>query len=206
MHFACEGGAELRFRGEVLALRPNHAYWLPGHTPVEAVCREHYYHYFLTFRCEWLPGIDLFWDWNRPICLGEWSPAQYLPAWSQVPLSLKEHWRLQTLLQSLFANSTIDLNELIERQRRLHLKFQPVFKLMEEQMDARLQVRDLAAVQGMTPSAFARLFREHFKTNPKDYYNRRLNEAACSCYCQLLSWRARNKGKFQTLGIVNIAN
>jgi AraC-like DNA-binding protein len=160
-------------------LLPGNVYWLVDHTPVHARCTERYHHYFMTFRCEWLPGLDLFWDWNTPMCLGKWDADKYVPQWKQKPLPLREYWRVHSLVQHLIADAFPSLTETIARQSLRYTKFRSVFELMDKKADAQIQISELAATQGLTPNSFARVFREHFHVSPKEYLNRRLNVSAC---------------------------
>jgi AraC-like DNA-binding protein len=179
LHFVCDGKAEIRWPKGRMDMLPGNVYWLVDHTPVHACCPEKYHHYFMTFRCEWLPGLDLFWDWNTPMCLGKWDAEKWIALWKQQPLPLREYWRVQSLVQQLFAESFPNLADTIARQSTRYTKFKAVFDLMDKKANAQIQIGELAASQGLTPNSFSRLFREYFHTSPKDYFNRRLNAAAC---------------------------
>lgn len=179
IHFVCAGGAEIRSDNGTLYFLPGQAYWLPAHAPVHAAAKGTYKHYFLAFRCEWLAGLDLFWDWNIPVCLGDWQPQKYVPQWRSGPLSLHAIWRLQCLAEHLFAESFSELDTVLRRQSDLHVKFKDVFALIDRQPDARLHISQLADAHGLSPAAFARLFNRHFGTTPKNYFNRRINQDAC---------------------------
>ena len=179
MHFVCGGGAEVKWNHSHLILRPNRAYWFPAHVPVHALCRDIYEHYWLVFRCEWPAGIDLLWQWRTPLCLGCWNPKEYVGKWKHRPLSLRECWRVQGLLQQLFTHSFDAFEAVIRRQHNFHVKFPHVFELVDQRPDASLRVQDLARAQAMAPNVFSRSFREHFGISPKEYLNRRLNQEAC---------------------------
>ncbi len=179
VHFVCDGEAEVRFAEGRLALRPRRVYWLPAHVPFHCTCRRFYSHYFLTLRCEWAGGIDLFGLQRRPLCLGAWDPGAFLGAWRRRPLGLNAYWQLQGFLQQAFAGHFDRLDASVQRALRMHAEFGRVFDRLEQGGNAALQVKDLARLQGICVSAFSRSFLDRFGISPKTYLNRRLNAAAC---------------------------
>jgi AraC-like DNA-binding protein len=179
VHFVCDGEAEVRFEGGRLALRPRRVYWLPAHVPFHCTCRRFYSHYFLTLRCEWAGGIDLFGGQRRPLCLGTWDPGAFVGAWRRRPLGLNAYWRLQGFLQQAFAEHVDRLDENVQQALRMHAEFGRVFDRLDRGGIASLHVADLARIQGVSLSAFSRSFRDRFGISPKTYLNRRLNAAAC---------------------------
>lgn len=188
IHFVESGGAEIQWQGGSMRFAPGRAYWLPAHAPVHARTLGIYGHYFLAFQCEWLNGLDLFWDWSTPLDLGEWRSDEYVPQWKNAPLPVRELWRLQNLVAQLFAQALIPIGEILDRQSAMHVKFKPAFDLIEKQPTAHLQIAELADAQGVSPAAFTRLFQRHFGASPKDYFNRRLNQEACRLLlCTVLS-------------------
>lgn len=179
IHFVESGGAEIQWQGGSMRFAPGRAYWLPAHAPVHARSLGSYGHYFLAFQCEWLASLDLFWDWPTPMDFGTWRADEYVPRWRNPPLLAGDLWRLQNLVEQLFTRAAIPLDEVLARQSALHFKFKPVFDLIENQPNADIHVADLAKAQGVSSAAFTRLFRHHFGTTPKDYFNRQLNQEAC---------------------------
>ena len=179
LHLVCGGRAELVWDSGRLALRPNHAYWLPAHMVARPVCHTFYEHYWLLFRCEWFEGIDLFWDCGAPLCLGTWNPEDYVGRWRRPPLSLGECWRVQCLVERLFAGSSKLLETAVLKQRNLLAKFSQAVTFLEQRPYADTHVRDLAKAQFLTPNAFCRSFHAHFGISPKKYINRRINQEAC---------------------------
>jgi AraC-like DNA-binding protein len=179
VHFVCDGEARVRFEGGQLALKPGHVYWLPAHVLFHCSCRSFYSHYFLTFRCEWVKGLDLFWDLRRPMCLGKWIPKAFQGQWRQLPLSLNAYLRLQGFLQQAFGEHFDQLDSTVQRALLMHADYGRVFGLIEQRLDAALQVADLARAHGVSLNAFSRSFRRDFGVGPKTYLNRRLNAEAC---------------------------
>jgi AraC-like DNA-binding protein len=179
MHFVVDGEAEVRFEGGRLALKPGHVYWLPAHVLFHCTCRRFYSHYFLTFRGDWVKGIDLFWGQPRPLCLGRWSPGDFVGQWRHRPLRLNAYLRLQGFLEQALAEHFDQLDSTVQRAVRMYADFGRVFDLIDRRLSAALQVADLARAQAVSLNAFSRSFRRHFGISPKTYLNRRLNAEAC---------------------------
>jgi AraC-like DNA-binding protein len=180
IHLVCGGQAQWRWTQGSLDLLPGHAYWAPAQTLLHRQCDESYRHFCLVFRCEWLPGTDLFWSCRTPVCLGEWNPRDHVSRWDQPTPTLSTLLNVHTLLYTLFAGYE-PLEELIAQQQNLQGRFAPMFDLLRRRRlpDASLQVSQIAAEFGMTHNGFSRLFRRHFGTSPKAYLHSRINQTAC---------------------------
>jgi len=179
INFVCEGRGEVWSDRHRVVLEPGNVYWLPDHTPLHAQLHEPLHVYFLRMRCEWLAGLDVFWNWHQPLCLGPWDPAHFLPQWQESPLSGGAYWELLGFLYRAFASQYSLLADHIQRQFSLHSAFGKSFDLIDRRLSAILQVAELAKAHGTTLAAFTRLFRRHFGVAPKAYLNRRLNQEAC---------------------------
>lgn len=164
-----------------LDLKPGKAYFLPGNTPVERRCQERGRVLYLTFRCEWLPGVDPLLDWpeRTPTAIGRCSTK----AWASW---IKPGWRidanrlvqLNAHLASWLAILVPSLSTLIDQHLTTHARFEPVFKLVEEKLGADLRITELAKAHGTTLHAFSMAFSSNTNTTPKEYLNRRLNQEA----------------------------
>lgn len=169
-------------RGDcTLELEPGSIYFLPGNTPVTRHCRERCRLLYMTFRCEWLPGVDPLLDWpqRRHVRIGPLTPDDWhlwlRPGWSPGPNQLL---RLHAHLEEWMCAVLPDLGTLIRRHLETHGRFAAVFDLVEAQLGADLRVADLAQAHGTTPDAFSMAFLRNVGIRPKEYLNRRLNQAA----------------------------
>lgn len=162
-----------------LRLKEGQIIWLPANSLYHTQCERPMSVYFLRMRCEWLAGLDPFWGWHQPLCLGEWDPARLVPQWSIRPLPLEAHWQLQGLLHQALAGQAARFADHMRRQMDLYANFGAVFELIDRRLSAQLRVVDLAEAQGVSLNGFTRLFRRHFGVAPKTYLNRRLNQEAC---------------------------
>jgi len=164
-----------------LELEPGHAYFLPGNTPVGRRCEEPGEVLYLTFRCEWLPGVDPLLDWveRAPVCIGPSDKSDWL-AWLQSERDAEDnhmllvHGQIQTWLATILP----PLFTIIEQHLRTHAQFEPVFKLVEESLGADLRITDMARAYGTAAHAFSMAFSASTGFTPKAYLNRRLNQAA----------------------------
>lgn len=164
-----------------LDLKPGKAYFLPGNTPVERRCQERGRVLYLTFRCEWLPGVDPLLDWpdRTPTAIGpcsmkEWESWRKSDWYTDANRLLQLHAQLENWLAAVLPS----LNALIDRHLKTHARFEPVFKLVEEKLGADLRITELAKAHGTTLHAFSMAFSSNTNTTPKEYLNRRLNQEA----------------------------
>jgi AraC-like DNA-binding protein len=175
----CDGRAQVVHDGRVLDLEPGHGYFLPGNTPTERRCRSRYANYYLRFRVEWFPGIDVLAEWpeRAPLCLGRWNRREWeadYPAGQ--PLSLSKHLKLQSQIAVWLASALPALDSILTAHIRLHGRFEHVFLFVEQNVRADLRVADLAQVYGSGLHAFSMAFRRALGFTPKAYLDRRLNE------------------------------
>ena len=175
----CDGHAQVIHGDTVLDLRPGYAYFFPGNTPTRRRCPKHYANYYLRFRLEWFPGIDVLGDWpgRKPVCLGRWSRRDWerdFPAGR--PFGLAQHLQLQSQLALWLGAALPMLGDILAAHIRLHARFEPVFLHVERNVRADLRVADLARVHGTALHAFSIAFRRAVGFSPKHYIDRRLNE------------------------------
>lgn len=164
-----------------LTLKPGRAYYLPGNTPVARICHERGRVVYLTFRCEWLPGVDPLLDWpdRTPMELGRCSPKDWeawlRPGWQA---DANRQLRLHAQVEAWLASALPSLNTLIDRHLTTHARFEAVFRMVEEKLGGDLRISQLAKVQGTSLHAFSMAFSSNTNLTPKEYLNRRLNQEA----------------------------
>jgi AraC-like DNA-binding protein len=165
----------------VMDMKPGHAYFTPGNTPVVRRYLRRSKVIFLRFRCEWLPGVDPLLDWpgRRPVDLGavdlSWWRKWLTPGWKDSANHLLE---LQSRLDAWMAKALPDLKSLVSRHLETHTRFHDVFARLEEKLGADLRIDELAKVFGTSLHAFSMSFSNHTGMSPKDHLNRRLNQEA----------------------------
>lgn len=166
-------------------LRPGTADWFPGNTPVRRECHDSYECYYLTFRCEWIDGIDLLTEWPErgPLSLGPWDVPAWRPAWEHQPMT--PNTLVQTVAEctARLVQALPDLTDLIDRHARAAQLFPRVFAYLTERANAgagMVSVTDLAAVHGATPGAFAKAFTRSMGISPKVFLQRRTYQEACT--------------------------
>lgn len=175
----CDGHAQVIHDGRMHDLAPGYAYFLPGNTPSERRCRKRYANYYVKFRCEWFPGIDVLAEWpeRAPLCLGRWNRREWEADYAGAqPLSLSKHLKLQSQIAVWLASSLPSLDSILAGHIRLHSRFEKVFHFVEQHLRADLRVGDLARVDGSGLHAFSVAFRRALGFSPKTYLDRRLNE------------------------------
>jgi len=178
LHFALSGLAKVFHKGKTLELRPGGVYWLPANCPVECACETSYEQYFLTLQIEWANGVELFLRGHKPVRMGSWDPRDFTHEWKKHPLPLNAYWRLQAVVQRLFAETVTDIDVIMQEQYAFQTHFSKVFTFIDENMSAHVNVLDLARVQGVSPKAFSREFADCFGLPPRKYLNNRLNVKA----------------------------
>jgi len=175
----CDGHAQVIHGGNILDLRPGYAYLFPGNTPTQRRCATRYANYYLRFRVEWFPGIDLLAEWpgRQPICLGRWNRREWERDFSSSrSLSLAQHLKLQAQLALWLSSALPNLGDILAAHIRMHARFEPVFLHVEHNVRADLRVSDLATVHGSSLHAFSVAFRRALGFTAKHYLDRRLNE------------------------------
>jgi AraC-like DNA-binding protein len=175
----CDGHAQVIHGGNVLDLRPGYAYLFPGNTPTQRRCAKRYANYYLRFRVEWFPGIDVLAEWpgRQPIRLGRWNRREWERVFAQArPLSLAQHMMLQAQLALWLSSALPSLGEILAAHIRMHARFERVFLHVEHNVRADLRVAELARVHGTALHAFSIAFRRAVGFSPKHYIDRRLNE------------------------------
>ena len=185
-HFnlSVSGSARIWHGGEAHELRPGTCNWFPGNLPVRRECRGRYECYYLTFRCEWIEGVDLLTEWpgRRPVSLGTWDVAAWRAAFDARPPSLSTLVRLTGDLQARLAAALPDLDEAVSLHARAAVVFPRVFAHVARQRERGAglpTVAELAAVHGATPGAFAKAFTRSLGVSPKQFLQRRLFDEAC---------------------------
>jgi AraC-like DNA-binding protein len=173
------GRAQVVHDGNVLDLEPGHAYFLPGNVPVARRCRRSYEVYYVAFRCEWFPGIDVLLDWpeRRPLCLGRWDPKEWADDFTagRTP-SLNTLLKLQSQIGLWVAGVATNLEAILAHHIRIHSQFERVFEYVERNLRADLRVASLSRVHGKGLQAFSLAFTRALGIGPKEYIDRRLNE------------------------------
>lgn len=180
--FSLAGGARIRHRQRDFDLRPGTCCWLPGNTPVSRYSPASYESYYLTFRCEWIPGIDLLTDWSgrRPLDLGDWDCAAWVPAWERTPLEAGTLIAMTALLTARLVRCLPDLDSIIATHHRANAAFPEVFAHLAAAGETRPTVADLARVHGTSPATFAQAFTRAMGISPKQFLNRRIHQDACT--------------------------
>jgi AraC-like DNA-binding protein len=175
------GTRQIVHEGKVIELEPGWAWLLPGCTPVARRCNERFKVYFLKFRCEWLPGVDLLLDWpeRKPLRLARWNEDVFLKNWKfGEGHDVRSLLLLEAQIQTWLASSLPNLDQIISNHIHTHGRFQPVFDLIEQKLGADLRVEDMAARLRLPVSAFSMAFARSTGLSPKAYLNRRLNQEA----------------------------
>lgn len=181
------GRRQIVHEGKVIDLHPGTAWYLPGCTPVERRCRENSRLFYVTFRCEWLSGVDPLLDWpeRRPINLGRWNKklttrlekkltAPDVAALMQLQIQILE-WLLKAIP---------NLGEIINAHVHTHGRFERVFELVESRLGADLRVEHLATASGLSGSAFSMAFNSNIGIGPKAWLAHRLNHEAIKLLVQ----------------------
>lgn len=181
LNIVFSGGMRVAQGSRVMDMKPGHAYFLTGNTPVVRHYLKRSKIIFLKFRCEWLPGVDPLLDWpdRRPVDIGSvdlaWWRKWLAPGWKDNVNHLLE---LQSRIESWMAKALPDLKTLVGRHLETHSRFKDVFTHLENHLGADLRVEDMARIHGTTLHAFSTSFASNTGISPKEYLNRRLNQEA----------------------------
>jgi AraC-like DNA-binding protein len=175
------GEREVIHGSRSVSVLPGNAYFFPGNTPVERRCSKPGTVLYLSFRCEWLPGVDPLMDWEErtPTKIGKFNAQDWKPLitgndCNDVNLLLK----LQAQVYHWMAEILPPMGTLISNHLASHARFINVFDAIEAKLGADLRISELAKLQGSSIHAFSMLFSEHTGVTPKEYLNRRLNQEA----------------------------
>ena len=181
INFVAAGGATVIHRGKRLRMKRGHAYLAPGNTPMRRLAPRFMETFFVTFRCEWVEGLDPLLDYpdRRPIDLGEWGVDEQVPRWSEGHISLGEGLRLRSRILEAIATHFPGLEDIITRQRRSAGRFAHILKAMDEQVGADLRIESLAKLYGTSVHAFSMAFSREMGRSPKAFINRKLHQKAC---------------------------
>jgi AraC-like DNA-binding protein len=181
IELALAGRRQVVHGDRVVNLEPGSAYLLTGNTPVARRCVEPCRLIFLKFRCEWLPGVDPILDWPErgPRRIGPFN-AKAWERWrrpGQVPTA-NGLLHLRAQIEDWMAQVLPDLSFIISRHIETHAQFTKVFQHIEDRLGADLRVESLARVHSATREAFSMAFVRDVGISPKEYLNRRINQAA----------------------------
>jgi AraC-like DNA-binding protein len=178
---ALSGDRQVLHGSRCVDVLPGNAYFFPGNTPVERRCSKPGTVLYLSFRCEWLPGVDPLMDWDdrAPVKIGkfnvrDWKPLITGNACNDVNLLLK----LQAQVYRWMADILPPMGTLISNHLETHARFIKIFDAIEAKLGADLRIAALAKMHGSSIHAFSMLFSEHTGVTPKEYLNRRLNQEA----------------------------
>ena len=175
------GHRQVIHKEHTVDITPGHAYFMPGNTLVERRHIESGQALWITFWCEWLPGVDPLMHWPKrvPMALGD-CDLSYWKKWLQPEWqsSANHLLQLRAQIQSWLAEALLSLDTIIAKHLSDYAPFEPVFQLVEDKLGADLRITDLAKAHGTTTQAFSQSFTTATNTTPKQYLNRRLNQAA----------------------------
>lgn len=179
VNLVTQGSAECVCGDETLRLRPGHAYFFPGNTPLRRICRRGFVSYLLVFRCEWFPGIDFLLDWpdRRPLCLGSFDDREWRRCMASWPDSALATWlQVQSHIGLWVAKACPTLDVIVTRHIECHARFSNVFEYVSQHLSAGLRVSRLARVYGGSLQAFSVAFSRTVGLTPKAFITRQLNE------------------------------
>lgn len=178
---AMSGERQVIHEARSVDVLPGNAYFFPGNTLVERRCSSPGTVLYLSFRCEWLPGVDPLMDWEErtPIRIGkfnarDWKPLIMGNACEDVNLLLK----LEVQVYRWMAEILPAMGTLISNHLKTHARYIKVFDAIEAKLGADLRISELAKLHGSSIHAFSVLFSDHTGITPKEYLNRRLNQEA----------------------------
>ena len=180
--FVVAGSAQVCHGRREFTLLPGTCHWLPGNTPVTRTCSDFYEAYFLSFRCEWINGVDMLSDWPErcPALLGKWDIDAWKPAWERSPLEVGTLVEMTALVTAFLARHLHSLNDIIAHHAKANAAFSQVFEHLVDHGKASTTVAELAEIYGATPAVFAHAFTRAMGVSPKVFLQRRLNQEACT--------------------------
>lgn len=179
VNLVTDGAAECVFGGETLRMRPGHAYFFPGNTPLRRICRRGFVSYLLVFRCEWFPGIDFLLDWpdRRPLCLGAFDARAWRDRMACWPDGALATWlQVQAHIGLWVADACPRLDAVVTHHIACHARFTGVFEYVDRHLSAGLRVSRLARIYGASLQAFSVAFSRTVGLTPKAFINRQVNE------------------------------
>ena len=179
VNLVTRGSASNVYRGQTLHLRPGHAYFFPGNTPLARNCRRGFTSFLLVFRCEWFPGIDFLLDWpeRKPICLGGFDESTWRKRLAFGPgAAVNTMLEVQSQIGLWVAAACPDLDAVITKHIDCHSRFSNVFAYVDQHLDASLRVSRLARIDGSSIHAFSVAFTRTVGLSPKAFIDRQLNE------------------------------
>jgi len=178
---ALSGKRSVIHKRRCLDIEPGTAYLFPGNIPVERRCEKGGEVIYLTFRCEWLLGVDPLLDWPErtptrigPFIFDEWRALQNPKKRAEASTALALRAQVERWLAAVFPS----LSTLLGRHLETHARFTEIFRLVEEKLGADLRISELAKVYGSSHHVFSRAFSNSTQITAKEYINRRLNQEA----------------------------
>ncbi|WDE99397.1 AraC family transcriptional regulator [Lentisphaera profundi] len=175
------GHRQVIHQKNTLDIRPESSYFMPGNTPVVRRHLQSGRSLWLTFRCEYLPGVDPLLDWaeRRPMKITSFD-LSYLKQWLNPDYQLNSNnlLLLRTQVEACLTELLPSLSELISQHLATHSQFESIFQYIEENLSADLRISDLANIYGCSAHAFSQSFSSVINCTPKEYLNRRLNQLA----------------------------
>ncbi len=178
LYIVLEGESSLNQPGFNLDLKPGGIYLIPP-VPTGRQCREFCDKIWMILRFDSLSFMDLLPDLKSPMQIGSIDIDDLPPGLLANKPQFEDFYYLSGLIQMCLTKSIPNFNERIMKSMKSYQQFQNVFDFVSECLSAELQVSELAEIQGMHRTAFARAFKASTGLSPKDFLAQELNKKAC---------------------------
>ena len=170
IYYITEGTAILVLKGRRLPLKPNHLYYIPAYSVVTAECNVFLGHYYLHF--EWDKANYPFLSMFNLTSETEGTQLHLNLIRRAIELvngagcnSSKDQLELNGIMQIL-VSAFISGNDAPERDTG---RFLEILKFIDENLDRRITVRELAALANLNEVYFSNLFKRMIDISPLQY-------------------------------------
>lgn len=170
IYYITEGTATLVLKGRRLPLKPNHLYYIPAYSVVTAECDVFLGHYYLHF--EWDKANSPFLSMFNLTSETEGTPLHLSLIQRAIDIvnsadnaSSKAQLELNGIMQIL-TSAFISSNNAAEQDA---FRFLDILKFIDENLDRRITVRELAAQANLNEVYFSNLFKRMFDISPLQY-------------------------------------
>lgn len=175
LYYVKSGHAVLKFKGFELEMRQGCLYLLPPYTLDSHYCSEHLHFYWTHFHALIDGDLDFIALFGDPAEHKVEAPKAVELAFKKLVDAVAEPKPEETLMRNMLLAELLQpfftkINTNTQGHRHSnYLRFLPILKLIENNLDKSLSIAMLAETMGVSVEHFSRSFKEEFNIPPKRY-------------------------------------
>lgn len=180
-YFVLGGDGHIEDHRKHMRLRAGYAYLLPINVKHRSYCDTSIEKYWGCFSMELFPQFDVFELMDEIVELGPFEiddPSYFtkrLERWS-----MADYFYFQSMIYRLFGGLDDYFSNVLTRHSRNAELYSGLFSFVDDRLDARLKVGEIAEAVKLSPPHLSRMFKQDIGVTLKSFLSGKLNQKACA--------------------------